>query len=930
MRTKNGLLFLILFFPVALLAQGVVEGTVRDGLTGETLIGVNIVYGQGKGTVTDIDGHYRLALERGDYEVTASYVGYEPQSKKVEITTGTLKLDFEMKTLTLSEVEVVGDMARTRQTPVAFSTITPVKLQEELASQDIPMILNTTPGVYATQQGGGDGDARINIRGFSQRNVAVMIDGIPVNDMENGWVYWSNWFGLDMVTQRIQVQRGLGASKLALPSVGGTMNIITAGIEQKQKISLKQEVSSEGYFRTSLGYTSGQLNGGWAVTAAASFKTGQGYVDQTYTQGWFYYLKVDKKLGNHVLSFSAMGAPQEHGQRRYKKPLAVYDSEYAAEQGAMDSVSTYFSSTYIDTNYQVDKGIRYNPDWGKYTDRNGEEHIVLEKTNYYHKPQFTLRDFWNVNERLYISNIVYVSLGNGGGTSFKRSVRADYSPLEPDRGFILPDGQIDIQQYYDINTDSVYGYDPLYPDDLKSYQFLRSQVNNHQWYGLLSTFNYTLGSSLTLSGGIDLRRYKGEHYEMIYDLLGGDYAFDSDNKNRNPHAQLFEGDKIYYNNDGLVQWGGLFAQLEYTGGNLSAFVNLTGAMSGYKKIDYFLPRVLDVDDTTLYIEWGKPVEYNGVTYDQDSPGLEYQESDWFWKPGFTFKAGANYNLTERSSLFMNAGYLSKAPRFNNVYDRYSVELLTDIVNENIAAVELGYSFRSPVWALNANTYFTDWKNAPGSPVSYPINEDETGYGNIRGMDARHIGIEVDGSVYILKNLQAEGLVSLGDWRWTSADSIRLYNNNNQLVQTEYFNAKGVHVGDAAQTQFAASLRWEIIRYLYVKGQFTYFDRYYSDFDPFDLNPEKNPKAFDADGNPLDPWRIPSYYLLDLHAGYSFKWSKVRLDVRASALNLLNAVYVTDAANNDSFSTITNDNDAKSAGVFYGMGRRFNASLTLSF
>ena len=62
-------------------------------------------------------------------------------------------------------------------------------MEIRLGSQDIPMILNTTPSVYITQQGGGAG-ARINVRGFNQRNV-VMINGVPQNDMENGWVYWS-------------------------------------------------------------------------------------------------------------------------------------------------------------------------------------------------------------------------------------------------------------------------------------------------------------------------------------------------------------------------------------------------------------------------------------------------------------------------------------------------------------------------------------------------------------------------------------------------------------------------------------------------------------------------------------------------------------------------------------------------------------------
>ena len=141
-------------------------------------------------------------------------------------------------------------MAIDRKTPVAFSTIPLKKINEELASQDIPMVLNSTPGVYATQQGGGDGDARITIRGFNQRNVAVMIDGIPVNDMENGWVYWSNWFGLDAVTSNIQVQRGLGASKIAIPSVGGTMNLLTKGIDSRKGGSFKQEVDSYGKLRT--------------------------------------------------------------------------------------------------------------------------------------------------------------------------------------------------------------------------------------------------------------------------------------------------------------------------------------------------------------------------------------------------------------------------------------------------------------------------------------------------------------------------------------------------------------------------------------------------------------------------------------------------------------------------------------------------------
>ena len=51
----------------------------------------------------------------------------------------------------LNEVQVVADIAQERKTPVAFSTINVEKLNEELASQDIPMVLNSPTGVYDTK-----------------------------------------------------------------------------------------------------------------------------------------------------------------------------------------------------------------------------------------------------------------------------------------------------------------------------------------------------------------------------------------------------------------------------------------------------------------------------------------------------------------------------------------------------------------------------------------------------------------------------------------------------------------------------------------------------------------------------------------------------------------------------------------------------------
>ena len=146
----------------------------------------------------------------------------------------------------MSQLEVLASRAN-KKTAIAYSDVKKEELSLRLGSQDIPLALNLVPSVYATNQGGGAGDARINVRGFNQRNVSIMINGIPVNDMENGWVYWSNWDGLADATSSIQMQKGLSAQNLATPSIGGSMNIITDASALEKGGSFKQELGAWGF-----------------------------------------------------------------------------------------------------------------------------------------------------------------------------------------------------------------------------------------------------------------------------------------------------------------------------------------------------------------------------------------------------------------------------------------------------------------------------------------------------------------------------------------------------------------------------------------------------------------------------------------------------------------------------------------------------------
>ena len=73
-----------------------------------------------------------------------------------------------------------------------------------------------------------------------------------------------------------------------------------------------------------------------------------------------------------------------------------------------------------------------------------------------------------------------------------------------------------------------------------------------------------------------------------------------------------------------------------------------------------------------------------------------------------------------------------------------------------------------------------------------------------------------------------------------------------------------------------------------------------------------------------------YYLVDVNAGYKFNFKNFKLDIRGTVLNLFDKVYISDAKNNDSYSSSTSNFDAASAGVYYGVGRTFNVSVALSY
>lgn len=884
----------VAFLSIAAVAQTGVKGTVTDTY-GEPLIGATVVdQSTTQGGITGLNGNFEIETPAGSREIVVSFVGYNAKTFTIEVKNGQMtdmgRIELKGSTIGLGSIDIVADRARERETPVAFSNISRTDLKEQLGSRDIPMVMNITPSVYATQQGGGAGDARINVRGFNQRNVAIMINGVPVNDMENGWVYWSNWDGVADATSSIQMQRGLSAVNLATPSIGGTMNIITSPTDHHAGGSARFEYGSGNFIKSTLTGHSGLINDKFALSASIVRKVGDGVIDATWTDAWAYYFGASYILSkNHRLEFYALGAPQRHGQNLYKQNVAVYDHEYAKELGVVDGTLEAFP--------EADAGRYYNQNWNNikvdYNGKqywNGSEHdrydedFINERENFYHKPLTNLNLYSQWNDKLSQFTTVYYSGGKGGGTGTYGDVEWDYS---------TPSRRVDWDETYRTNTqnDTAYG-------------ILRNSVNNQWTIGAISKVKVDFTDNLRASVGVDWRTAEIQHYREVRDLLGGQFfhytgnAFDSGND-----YNKTLGDKIAYDFTNTVDWVGYFAQLEYSNEMITAYGTFGHSFIKYSYVNHFAKEEGTDNELTA-------------------------ETDFL--DGLQLKGGLSYRPADGFSIYGNFGYISKAPIFDNIINDRSGVVAEDPQNEVFTAFEGGVTYETPDrnFEVKANYYYTQWTDRALNLGI--VNQDGTeGFIFVQGMDQLHSGFEVEVTYNPVRYIALAGMASVGSWEYLNnvSGSYKNYEDPTSTEETYNYYVEGLKVGDAPQTQFAAILKVMPVKDMMLQVDWRHYSNHYADWDPFSRSDESDAKQV---------WKTPEYMLFDLHASYRFTIAnKYNLEVFGHVFNLLDEIYIQDATDNSSYNGYYGENDeyshtVNSAEIFLGLPRTYNVGLEFTF
>ena len=895
-----------------LVAQSIV-GTVTDA-SSKPLEGANvIVVGTDLGAVSDKDGSYLVDVLPGEYNVIVSFIGYKSSTQSVVIGEDNVNVDFELTidALTLTDVEVLASRA-SETTPVAYTNVSKEEMEIRLGSQDIPLILNTTPSVYATGQGGGAGDARINIRGFNQRNVAVMINGVPQNDMENGWVYWSNWDGVGDATSSIQVQRGLSAVNLATPSIGGTMNIITDPASFERGGKVKQEAGSGGFLKTTMNYNSGLINDKLALSGTIVRKTGDGIIDGTWTDAWAYYFGGSYALSEKQrFELYAIGAPQRHGQNLYKQNIATYSQELAGDIDGYDETAfsegekfeteagRFFNQNWapVDPSY---KGQQYWYMYGARTTDRYSPNLLNERENFFHKPLVNLNHFYEINEQMRLSSVLYWSGGSGGGTGTYGSVSRSPA-VEGERWYASSPWTWDWNSEIEENSNNI---DSAWSvDENRSTGILRNSINRQNTYGLISKLNYDVSDEIEVQFGIDWRTAGIEHAREVRDLLGGDYYVDYADDNFADGKKVGLGDIIAYHNNTTVDWFGAFVQGQYD----TEKINLYG-MGGISTIGYTYQDHFSVDKEV--------VEADNITT-------------------FQVKGGGRYNLDDRLSAFANVGYVQKPPILDNVID-YDGNVSTNPDNEKFTSLEIGGEYGSDLVAIKGSYYNTQWqdRNLTKSVSTGQGSSGDTDIIYLTGVNQQHSGVEIESKVALHDMVDLDLAISFGNWYFdgdAKGDYTELeYNDDNQVIgqtSTEYeYALNNLKVGDMPQTAYVGGLTIKPIKGLSVQGLYKYYDNHYSDWSP-------DAREVDEDGaDRAQVWKTPSYGKLDLHLSYKLpKLGGLDMSLNAHIFNALDNVYIQDAVDNSKYNGYGDKlHLAHNAEVFLGTPRYANLGLTVNF
>ena len=766
------------------------------------------------------------------------------------------------------------------------------------------------------------GAYRFQARGYDRSQQQVLINGAPMNDVETGSAYWSQWGGLNDVFRSRSTTYGLQPSDYAFGGINGTTAFDATAADQRKQTRITYSLSNRQYrHRLMLTHSSGLTKNGWAYALSFSKRWAEeGYIQGSFYDGYSYYAAVSKKIKHkHDLNLTVFGAPTKRGK--------IAPSFHEA--------------------YEVLDNPFYNPNWGW---QNGKKRNAKVANS--HQPTLLLNYEHHPSESLHWNTVIGYQFGENKNSTLDWYNAADPRPdyykylpshtLKADENYPnLPAQQVaEAQQQFtdrsQIHWNELYETNKLHQG--RSLYAIGEDVDKLRKWIFSANLQKAMSEHLSLQTGISLQKQHTESYRQMKDLLGGDYFLNvnsfternfagSSTENQNdlnhPDQKIRVGDPYFYhyNLDFLKAWW--WGQAQFTYNKFDLFIGAHYGVHSFQREGLFR---------------------NGL-FANDSYGKGPRQT---FSP-YGIKGGLTYKLNGRHYLFAHAAYASDAPAVDNTY--FSARVRNTVVSQptlqKTATVEAGYLLHAPKTNLRAVGYTTEHKDAVAVQRFFYQG---TGSANsmmayvLQGVDTRYTGLELALDYKLSSSISATAVAAIGQAFYTDDVQATGYFENalpdSILHETAYLNNTYLGVGPQSAYTLGFNYRSPHYWYFYLNG--SYFHRNYV----APAAPRRTAQAVEGIEAGSEQWhsildqeKLPSFFTFDLFMGKSFLLSKSIKSLPRNTYLYLN-IGVNNLLNNKQiitggFENIRFDYQEADAGkfaskYFYGYGRNYFINLSVKF
>ncbi len=413
-------------FLVTAQTQTTVSGTVTDAGNQQTLAGVNvIVKGTTIGTVTDIDGNYRLTVQDVPAQLTFSFIGYLSQTVPISGSTNTQDVALSEDMTNLEEVVVTGLASSVKRSNLAnaVSTISGEQLTGVTEPQTVDNALyGKMPGVNITANDGAPGGGvSVQLRGISTLGAGssqplYIVDGVYVNNST-------------LRSGRTLVS-GAGAGENASSQDNSANRIADLNPDDIESIEVLKGPSAAAIYGT-------RANAGVIIITTKKGEAGQTRINLQQDIGFASALNLQGFEGwnpQKIVTYFGQDASAPELER-YNQALAEgaivdWEEELYGEQPLLTSTQLSVSGGsektqfYVSGRLQSEGGIIKNTGFDRYSIRANIDHALSKSVNI------------NVNANYLRTNSDRGFTGNqnntGGSLGYNIAYTTTYANLQPD------------------------------------------------------------------------------------------------------------------------------------------------------------------------------------------------------------------------------------------------------------------------------------------------------------------------------------------------------------------------------------------------------------------------------------------------------------------------------------------------------------------